>query len=395
MSLFARRRPSEQPEERALIMPTGPSWPAVNTYAGKSVGFDSAMRSAAAAACQRVLVASIVSLPVDVVRVQRNKRTRVEGADVPQIIRQPSQAVSPRTWRAQVVRSLVGAGNAYAWVRDIDGQGQPTRMDTIHPDCVHWVSNANELYPMVSGQRADLTPGGNLWHLPVSFLVPPGQPYALSPVDMARESIATSLAAEEFGSRFFGDGGLPIGWYEVPQVLNGEQAQQLKDMHKRMIAGRRDPGVVSGGVKFNPSTIKPDETQFVDLMQFEVLQACRFWGVPPAMVFAAVSGQNVTYANVTDADLFFLKHSLSHWLTDFESALSSMIVAPQVVKFNVDAILRMDTLKRYQVHEIALRNKLTSVNRVLALEDQDPWPGDEYNQPGVPGGTDPPDGGAP
>lgn len=394
MSLFRRAEAPQAPqptgdEARGLVMPVGPSWSLINTYAGKPVGFDSAMRNAAFYACSRVLAASAVTLPIDVVRQRGNAREQVNPQ--PMIVRSPSGRVNRRAWVGQVMRSLVGDGNAYGFVVATDlNTGRPTQIETIHPSKVTWLNQPGaDPSVMVDGTLHELWPRGPLWHLPVSFLLQPGDVKALSPIDAARDSIGTALAAEEFGARFFGDGGMPTAIIKSSQTLNDQQVAQIKANWKQWVSGRREPAVVGGGLEYTPIDQKLSETQFVDLLQFEVLNACRFTGVPPAMVFAAVSGQNVTYANITDADLFYLKHSLAHWLTDFEAAWSDMIVAPQVVKFNVDAVLRMDTLKRYQVHEIALRNRLRTVNEVRRLEDEDPFPGDEFNQPGIPGAPSP------
>ena len=106
------------------------------------------------------------------------------------------------------------------------------------------------------------------------------------------------------------------------------------------------------------------------------------------MVYGAVSGESVTYTNATQADLHYLKHSLSGPLTRIERALTALLPRPQVVKFNRDAILRSDPLTRAQVQEIRLRNKTVTVNEVRAIEDELPFPDPEFDRPGVPGESD-------
>jgi HK97 family phage portal protein len=132
----------------------------------------------------------------------------------------------------------------------------------------------------------------------------------------------------------------------------------------------------------------PNETQFIDLMRFEVEQVCRFWGVPPSMVYAAVSGQNVTYSNVTDADLAFLKHSLDGYLVRIENALTQLLPKPQVVRANRDAVLRSDARARHEIYDIRLKNRTVTVNEVRKLEDEPPFPEPEFDDPGIPGGEE-------
>jgi HK97 family phage portal protein len=204
-------------------------------------------------------------------------------------------------------------------------------------------------------------------------------------VEQAQTAIGTSIAAEDFGARFFVDGAHPTAAVYSEQELTQEQAQSIKDSFLAAIRGTREPAVFGSGLKIEKLSVDPKDSQFIDLLRFEVEQACRFWGVPPSMVYAAISGQNVTYANVTQADFSFMKHSVDNWLVDIEDAWSALIPAPQVVKFNTSAFLRMDELGRWEIHNIRLNNKTTTVNAVKVLEDEEPFPDPEYDQPGIPG----------
>lgn len=375
----------------------------VNTKAGVPVTPESSLRSAAVWACQRVLTSVICSLPVDVYRVTGGRRQPVTGADQPQLVRQPSLGLSRRAWLGQVVRSQLSSGNAYGLVRDADSMGRPSRIDTIAPSAVSWLAVKDRLVPHLNGKPHDVFPVGDMWHLPVSWLLPPGSPVAMSPVEYGREAIGTGLAAEEFGARFFGDNAYPVPSVSSDQVLNSDQAETLKRTVMAALRGRK-PLVWSKGLTMDWGQQDSSANQFVELLRFEVEQACRLFGVPPSMVYAAVSGQNVTYANVTQSDLHFLKYSVGVWLQDLEDFFTAAIPAPQIVKFNADAVLRMDAKARAELHKLRLETKSRTVNQVMVLEDEDPFgdpndPENPFNQPGVPGGMTPtptpPEGGAP
>jgi phage portal protein BeeE len=216
------RRPAAV-EERGVIIPTSGDW-WVNTHAGQSVTLDSALRSMAVWACQRVLTSVICSLPIDVYRVTGGRRVAVSGADVPQMVRQPSVGLSRRAWLGQVVRSQLSAGNAYGIVRDADSMGRPTRIDTLSPLSVSWQTSKDRLLPHVNGKAHLLFPVGDLWHLPVSWLLPPGSSVAMNPTEYGREAIGAGLAAEQFGSQFFGDNAYAVPSVSSDQVINAEQA---------------------------------------------------------------------------------------------------------------------------------------------------------------------------
>jgi hypothetical protein len=170
--------------------------------------------------------------------------------------------------------------------------------------------------------------------------------------------------------------------------LTPDQAAAIKQSLMRAMTGRA-PAVLGADIEITPWQVNPADSQFLDLIRFEVEQACRFWGVPPSMVYAAISGQSVTYANVSQADLQFLKYSIQSWIIDLEDAWSELIAMPHEVKFNVNAVLRMDAESRAALAEKRLQSRTTTVNEVRALEDEQPFENPIYDEPGTPGGAQP------
>ena len=354
------------------------------TSSGQVVTIESAARSAAVSACQRVLTTSVSSLPVDVVRKVGSRRQIV--SPTPQVVRSPSGRVRRRVWVAQVMRALVGPGNAYGQVVAIDSGGMATQVEILAPRDVAWRKGADGVdKPFVNGAEHDLWPLGDIVHIPASAFIQPGSIVADSPVELAKNAIGVGLAAEDFGARFFGDGYHPTAVAKSDRDLTPEQAADIKAAINRM-RHNREPGVFGSGLAIEFPEINPEDSQFIDLMRFEVEQACRFWGVPPSMAYAAVSGQNVTYANVSEGDLQFLKHSLRSWLHDVEDAWSDLLRAPQQVKFNVNALLEVDAPKRHQLYERRLRARTITVNEIRALEDEEPFDDPTFDEPGTPGG---------
>jgi HK97 family phage portal protein len=159
------------------------------------------------------------------------------------------------------------------------------------------------------------------------------------------------------------------------QMLSGPQAAEIKNAYRKATMDSREPAVFGAGLKYQDVHLDPHETQFVELMQFEVAQACRVWGVPPSMVYAAISGQNVTYANVTDYDLGFLKNTLDGYLHRLENALSAWLPRPQTVRADRDAILRSDAKTRADIADVRIRNGSLNRNEYRKSEGESPIPG--------------------
>jgi len=112
--------------------------------------------------------------------------------------------------------------------------------------------------------------------------------------------------------------------------------------------------------------------------------ACQVWHVPPSWIYIAISGQNVTYANVTQADVAGLKDSVDPFYRRIEDVFSTCLIDQQVVRVNRDAVLKMDAPTRVDVQAKRLANKLMSVNEGREQEDEEPWPDPIYDEPGLP-----------
>lgn len=387
MGLFRRKRVEAPVEEQRSTVRVYPYFGLPNTYSGESVTIENAVRTAAVAACVRVIKTTVSGLPVDEVITQGKIRRPVEPS---QIVRAPSGRTTQRVFVAQLIDSLLRAGNAYAQVAAYDkATFRPTQVETIDPACVTWNKMAEGvLVPYVDGKPRDIWPIGDLIHIPATAFIRAGVPVADSPVELAKEAIGAAIAAERFGAQFFGEGIHPTTMFKTDQELDRDAAMAAKNGFVATMRNR-EPVVMGSGWEIEKLPVDPNDSQFIDLLRFEVEQACRFWGVPPSMVYAAISGQNITYANVTETDLSFLKYSITPWLLDIEDAWSSWLTQPRRVKFNVSALLRMDDLKRHELYERRLKSKTIAVNEVRALEDEPPFPGDEFNEPGVPGGGAP------
>ncbi len=346
---------------------------------------DEALRDAATWQCVKVKASGLASLPVDVVRYEDKRRITVSPA--PKVIEEPSDMTFRQVWMFQAGASMFTDGNVFGRVTAVDRRQYPTSIELLDPTKITRRSvEGGVIVVFHEGEEMRRFPHGDLWHLP-GEMTEPGSPFGLSPVWYGSKDVATSLAAGAFGGQFFTDGGHPSALLKPKTDPGQDGAKQIKEAFLGATQGKREPAVLPQSVEYQQLQIDPKDSQFIDLMMFQVLQACRRHGVPPSMVFASVYGQNLTYANVTQADLHFLKHSLSWPIDLFEAGLGKLIPRPQAVKFNRDAILRADAKGRWEIHDLRLKNRTTSVDEVRALEDEEPF-GDEFAEPGIPGWLD-------
>jgi HK97 family phage portal protein len=392
VSLFARSAAPQTEERSTVRIPAYVYHQGYSQASGVTVTASTAMQSSAVWACVRLLAGTGSMLPVDVVRYGTDG-SRSPVSPTPQIVARPSLMVPGSGWRYQAISSWLTAGNFYARVTETTSDFKYiTRAEVLDPTSVTWVHVDGVLRPHISGVAQSLWPYGDLWHVP-AYLTP-GSPVGLSPVEYAAESIGLNLAARKFGAGFFGDGGHPSAILAPERDPGEDGARKIKEAWNRATKGNREAAVLPQSIKYQQIQVNPSDSQFIDSQRFSIEDICRFFGVPPEMIGAATSGQSVTYANREQRAVDFLTFGLDPWLTRLEEMLTDQIPRPQVVRINRAAVLRSDTMTRYQAHEIALRNRFRSVNEVRELEDEEPIPGGGFGASGdITDDPTPPEGG--
>lgn len=383
MGLF--RRQSAPSEERAISLGQLGIMLGYSSNSGEVSDVDAALRNAAVWACVDTIASSVSALPVDAVRTQGD--VRVPISPQPSLLAAPSASVPLDVWLYQLMWSILTDGNAFGIITAVDGRAWPTSIELIDPGSVRERKVEGGVPSVVidEGDRQALWPYGPVFHVP-GRMTTPGSPFALSPLDYAGRAIGAGVAAEKFALQFFTDGAHPTHEVAVESEITEEQAEGIKSKILRS-RGSREPIVHGSGISINPMQSDMNTTDYLDLLRFEVEQVCRFYKVPPSMVYGAVSGQSVTYANVSQADLHYLKHSLDGYLVRVERALTSCLQRPQVVKFNRDALLRSDTLTRYQAHQIGLSAGFLLPDEVREMEDRPPLPDQQQAPAPDPQGT--------
>jgi HK97 family phage portal protein len=211
----------------------------------------------------------------------------------------------------------------------------------------------------------------------------PGSDVGLSPVSMARHSLGLGLAAQEYGAKWFRDGASPSSVLETDQSMNTEQVRTVQQTWIASHGGRRRPAVLSGGFKWKPVQITPEESQFLQTRQHQGLEVAQMMGVPPHMI-GIVDKTTSWGTGIEQQSIGFVTYTLRPWLTRIEAALTDVLPRGQFVKFAVDGLLRGDQKSRYEAYQNAIDSGWRNPDEVRALEDLPPIPGGagaKYRQP--------------
>jgi HK97 family phage portal protein len=214
-------------------------------------------------------------------------------------------------------------------------------------------------------------PREQIVHIP--WVTMPGRVVGLSPVQHFARTIGVGLSATEYGLSWFDNGGTPPWTMKNgAKALNPDEADEISDRLAARVRARK-PLVYGSDWDFTALQVNPEESQFIETMRLNASQIAAIYGVPPEKV-GGDTGGSMTYSTVELNQIDFSNTTLRPWLVRIEAKLSALMPGKEFVRFNVDAMIRTDTLTRYQAHASALTNGWRNRDEVRAIEDLPPLP---------------------
>lgn len=306
--------------------------------------------------CVALISDQIGSLPV---AVERNG----EMLETPPLLAAPEVDRTRSEFMAALVTSLLVNGNAYLLAGNRNSLGFVNNVVLLDPEAVQ--VTVIDGRPQYRTARSVLNPE-DLLHIRNFTL--PGHVVGYGPLQYNTQSIAQTLAADQYAGEAFTTGALPDGVLHSENEITSDQAQDLKAAWIAGNGGRqRGPAVLSGGVKYQPLEFSSVDMELLDSRRYNAEQMCTLFGVPPHLV-GVPSQDSKTYSNVQQDSQFFVRFTLRPLAIKIEEALSTLLPRGQRAVFNFDAVLRADTQTRYDAYETALRAGFMTIDEVRALE---------------------------
>lgn len=364
---------------------------------GAAVTEEGALRLAAVYACVKVLAESVAMLPL--ILYEREGRGRRRAVDHPlyRVLHdEPNPLMSPSDfWEASTGHVCLW-GNGYAEI-EYDNGGRPLALWPLRPDQMTDVRRSgNELsylYQLPDGKRVVLS-GERVLHF--RGLSPDGI-RGYSVIGQARQLVGMGLAVEEFGSRFFRNGARPGGVLSHPGTLGDDGYERVKASWQEAHGGLSQShriAILEEGMSYTAVGVPPEEAQFLETMKFNRSQIASLFRVPPHMIGDL---ERATFSNIEQQGIEFKVFTMEPWLVRFQRAINVRLLGEgererYFAEFLADALLRGDTLARYQAHSIGRQNGWLSANDIREKENMNPIEGgDVYLAPlnmAPAGGTD-------
>lgn len=336
------------------------------------------MTFAAVWACVRLLSETTASLPLLVYQ-RLTPRGKIRAPDMAQYrllhdIANPE--MTAMILRETMMGHLLLWGNAYAQIIRDKG-GRPRQLWPLHPSRVtvkRDEATGELIYvyqPANTGAEPKTLRTTDVLHIPgLSFNGITG----LSPIDHFRESVGLGLAAEEFGARFFGNDARPGLVMTYPGKMRPEAADVARKSIEEKVQGLGNKHkllVLEEGTNLKEVGIPPATSQFLETREFQVTEVCRWFRVPPHMIYDL---KRATNNNIEHQGLEFVEYSLRPWLVRWEQAILMKLFSEDeqneyFAEHLVDGLLRGDYKSRMEGYKAGSEIAMFSINDTLEKEN--------------------------
>jgi HK97 family phage portal protein len=361
------------------VPPTNAEAGGFASAAGIPVSQESALQIAAVYGCVGLLSSSVATLPL---RLMDNKviKNANELSDSP-LITEPYSEISLLDWVVQFVASLALRGEYFGQIISRDKKLFATQIKPIPADnaSVRRTTGGTLEYKFFN----KTVPIKDVFH--VRMLSLPGMLRGVNPIEYLRLTLGLSLAQTGYGASYFRNSANPQGVIEVPGELDPTEA---KKMARSWLAAHQGinqanlPAVLTDGSKFNPITITPEDSQFLESRGFSAGEISgMIYRVPPHMI-GLVDRSTSWGTGVEQQEMGYTRNTLQDYIGRLQSSLTALHPPGQYVNLDLTQRLRGDTLQRAQASSFAVLGGFWTPNEARAHFDMPSRPdGDELNSP--------------
>lgn len=345
-----------------------------STASGVRITPDTAMRSSAVFACVRVLAESVGSLPLHIYK--RTSAGKEIARDHPlyrTLHTAPNRWQTSIEWREMMEGHLALRGNAYA--RKVR-TGRSLSLIPLHPDVVTVEVDGDRIRYRVKDTDGTESVYTDEEIMHIRGLSSDGV-MGLSPIELARESIGISLAAEEFGARVFQNDATPPGILTHPGAFKDNDSRANFGKSWAAAQSGRNRGktaVLENGITYKSVGMTNRDTQWLESRKFQINDIARIFRVPPHMIGDL---ERATFSNIEHQSLEFVMHTLRPWLVRWEQAITRDLLGEgdYYAEFTVDGLLRGDQKSRYEAYASGISAGWLTRNEARALENRNPIDG--------------------
>lgn len=356
------------------------------TSTGERVTIDSALAIPTVYRCINIKANAIAMLPLQAFKRTNQGREREKRHIVSRLLEtRPNPFQSPFKFKHLIETHRNTWGNAYINV-DWRADGRPEALWLLNPSLTEPVMNTknNQLYYRTT--LPDGTPTvideSDIIHL--TALSTDGLK-GKSPIQVARESIGSSQAAQKFKGAFYKNGASNNGVLKVPGMLNPDAKEVIRSEWEKANSGVNNAqriAILDAGLEFESISMPLKDAQFIESMQFDKTEIATMFDIPLHMVNNL---DRATHSNIEHENLSFIQNTLSPILRQYEEEFLYKLFSETeqqkyYLKFNLESLLRADKKTQAEYYKIMNDMGALNLNEIRELEERNSIEGGDVHR---------------
>ena len=327
-----------------------------------------AMRIAAAYRCIDILSKGIAQLPLEVKR-NRGGYFKADASDPLNYLL--SVRPNPRHTAFELMRNAViqavTRGNAYIYPEF--GPDGWERLVLLSPGSCSYIAMEDRyvVSDMINRISGVFSPDDIIHIRNISL---DGGYTGVSTISYAARVLAISANADADNIETFRSGGLVRGFVSGSSgavgfgAVQDTQLDSVADKIEKQLGSGKNIFSLPGEMKFSQISLSPADIELLSTKQFNVLEICRFFGVPPDKVFAQ---QSTNYKASEMSQVAFLTDTLQPYLRQIELEFQTKLIPRDLygeyrIDFNIDSLMQTDLTTQAAYMEKTISTGARTVN---------------------------------
>jgi len=291
--------------------------------------------------------------------------------------REPNSLMTISTFWKITMPEILLWGNSYSLIEFDPRTLRPVAILPVHPSKVEVEIKEGLLFYTFKLEKGTITVDqSNVLH----FRGMGDNVMGKSVIDCARDNLGLGSAAEEFGSRFFGNGASMTGVLQSDSALSDKAFENLKESFNNMHGGLSNankPLILEEGLKYTPTSIPPNAAQFLETRRFQIEDVARWFNIPPDKIGDL---SRATFSNLEQQNQNFITNTLMPYVINIESECSRKLLREDekedvYFKMNLNGLLRGDIKTRTESYRTLFNIGAMTVNEIRAFEEMNPVEG--------------------
>lgn len=340
--------------------------------AGVSVTPKTALKVPAIWAAVNFIAGTIAGLPLHTYRRTEDGQERVKGGLATILHDAVTPEMSSFEWRKYSMERALTSGRWLSFI-ERNAMGRVLNIWPLVPSkMVVSIKGGRKYYEYDEGNRKVVYEAMDIIDIP--FMLAEDMATALSPITENADAIGLAIAATNYGSKFFNNGGVPafalVGNFQTAKGMN-RASEDLEAAVKKANQENRTAITIPKDHILQSIGSDPDKTQLTELKRFCIEEIARIYSIPPTFLQDLTNG---TFSNTEQQDLHFVKHTVKRWVEQIEQEMNLKLFGrsntSQYVEFNLDGLLRGDFTTRMEGYAKGIQNAVITPNEARKSENR-------------------------